>query len=80
MEPTKGQVIILSNTQDLVRDVTATEPLGNRDHAAICFALHVRGTVSNKSDIRQKTGGQLDENVHTLRGCSEGGQLHARDN
>nr|GFB50161.1 hypothetical protein [Tanacetum cinerariifolium] len=54
-EPTRGQVtldLILCGTQDLVREVNVTEPLGNSDHAAICFAMHVGGRVPSKSDTK----------------------------
>ena len=55
MEPTRGQVtldLILCGNQDLVRDVNVTEPLGNSDHHAIGFAMHVQERVQSKSDTK----------------------------
>ena len=55
MEPNRGQVtldLLFFNSQDLVRDRNVTESLGNRDHAAISFSLHVGGRVSSKSDTK----------------------------
>ena len=55
MEPKRGQVTLLlisCGTQGLVRDRNVTESLGNSDHAAISFAVHVGGRVLSKSDTK----------------------------
>ncbi|XP_053130019.1 uncharacterized protein LOC128335549 [Hemicordylus capensis] len=43
MEPTREKAtldLILSDTQDLVRDVSVIDPLGNSDHSAIKSSIH----------------------------------------